>query len=187
MTAATGDGSFQYNPAPGFTGATLSPTRRPTPQAAALHSDRNSDVNNMIWFVDAAAAAGGDGRLTIPLTASSAPALCFSTTAADDPGDNIFLYAGTYPDTGLLTLLNNQKLLGQGASGTLAGIAGVVVPPHSDALPTLNSDPAYRHRHLDCRRRLTSGQNTLRGLRSGTRRARRSVTQPCLQAAALAR
>ncbi len=58
---------------------------------------------------------------------------CFSDTAADDPGDSIFLFSGNY--TGGFTLANNQRLIGQGATDTLANIAGVTVPTFSDPLP----------------------------------------------------
>jgi hypothetical protein len=49
-------------------------------------------------------------------------------------GDNIFLFSGNY--TGGLTLLNNQKLIGAGASASLATIAAVTVPTNSDPLPS---------------------------------------------------
>src|ERR1051325_9720571 len=91
----------------------------------------------MILVVDDSAAAGGDGRLTGPFNCytgtSNSAQTCFSDTAADDPGDNIFLFSGNY--TGGFQLLNNQRLIGQGATNTLANIGGVTVPAHSDALP----------------------------------------------------
>ena len=91
----------------------------------------------MIWFVNAAAGAGGDGRLTTPFNCLVG-AGCFDPVAADEAGDNIFLYSGAY--TGGLTLLNNQKVIGAGASQALDVIAGVTVPSFSDALP-----PTVRH------------------------------------------
>ena len=66
VTAATGDGSFAYNPAPGFTGTD-------TFTYTATDSDGNNStatvtltITGMIWFVNSAAGAGGDGRLTTP-------------------------------------------------------------------------------------------------------------------------
>ncbi len=133
VTATIGDGSFAYNPPAGFTGTD-------TFTYTATDSDGNNStatvtltITGMIWFVDSAAGAGGDGRLTTPFNCLVG-AGCFDPVAADDPGDNIFLYSGSY--TGGLTFLANQKLIGQAASATLASIAGVTVPTFSDALPS---------------------------------------------------
>jgi len=134
VTATTGDGSFQYNPAPGFEGPdsftyTVTDGTGKTDTATV-----NITVSGMIWFVNAAAGAGGDGRLTSPFNCLVG-AGCFSPVAADDPGDNIFLFSGTYNDNAVLTLLNNQKLIGAAATAPLATIAGVTVPTFSDSLP----------------------------------------------------
>ncbi len=141
VTATTGDGSFQYNPPPGFTGSDTFSYTATDADGGTSSATVTLTINGMIWFVNAAAPAGGDGRLTNPFNCLVG-AGCFDPVAADDPGDNIFLFTGNYPDTGALTLLNNQQLFGQGASGTLEGIIGIVLPPHSDALPVLNGNPA---------------------------------------------
>jgi uncharacterized repeat protein (TIGR01451 family) len=126
------NGAFTYNPAPGFTGAD-------TFTYTISDGEGNQDtgtvtvtVTGVIWFVNAAAAPGGDGRLTAPFNALTGSG-SFAAVAADDPGDNIFLYSGNY--TGGLTLLNDQKLIGQGAGATLASITGLTPPPGSLALP----------------------------------------------------
>jgi Bacterial Ig domain/Calx-beta domain len=131
------DGSFSYNPPAGFEGSdtftyTVTDTTGKTDTALVTLT-----VTGMIWFVNAAAGAGGDGRLTTPLNCLTGP-FCFSGIndgLGNHPAanDNIFLYSGGY--TGGLTLLDNQKLIGQAASATLASIAVVVVPPNSDPLP----------------------------------------------------
>ena len=82
------------------------------------------------WFINAAAGAGGDGRLTAPFNSISA----FNSTAADDPGDNIFLFSGSYPST--ILLLENQRLIGQGATSTLQTITGLIPPTGSLAFPS---------------------------------------------------
>ncbi|HKE58221.1 MAG TPA: Calx-beta domain-containing protein [Pyrinomonadaceae bacterium] len=92
----------------------------------------------MIWFVNVAAAAGGDGRLTTPFNCLVG-AGCFSAVndgLGNHPAsnDNIFLATGAY--TGGLSLLSNQKVIGQGASAPLTTIAGVTLPANSDTLPT---------------------------------------------------
>ncbi|HEX7175544.1 MAG TPA: Calx-beta domain-containing protein [Pyrinomonadaceae bacterium] len=126
------DGSFSYNPGPGFEGAdnffyTL------TNSAGSNVGQVTITVSDMIWFVnDDDPTPGGDGRLTNPFNCLVG-AGCFDQVAADGAGDNIFLYSGSY--TGGLTLLNNETLIGQGAGDTLANIAGITLAPHSDALP----------------------------------------------------
>ncbi len=134
VTATLGDGNFQYNPAPGFEGSdsftyTVTDATGKTDTATV-----SITVSGMIWFVNAAAGSGGDGRLTTPFNCLVG-AGCFSPVAADDPGDNIFMFSGTYNDNAALVLLNNQKLIGAAATAPLATIAGVTVPTFSDALP----------------------------------------------------
>ena len=84
----------------------------------------------MIWFVDNARPSNGDGRLSAPFNCLVGPG-CFNPAAADDPGDNIFLFSGSTSYNGGLTLLNNQRLIGQGATATLASITALTVPAGS--------------------------------------------------------
>jgi hypothetical protein len=47
----------------------------------------------------------------------------FVSGAADDPGDNIFLFRQSATNyAGPLTLLNNQRLIGQGATASIQTI-----------------------------------------------------------------
>ncbi|HEX8160827.1 MAG TPA: Ig-like domain-containing protein [Pyrinomonadaceae bacterium] len=159
QASVNSDGSFSYNPNPGFTGTdTFTYTVRDRgPDNIAGNADDKTDTatvtlevgnathDQLIWFVNSSLGSNGDGRLTSPFNCLRGPGCFDSTTtggAADDPGDNIFLFASATAYNGGLTLLNNQKLIGQGASGTLAADAGVTVPPNSDALPALNGDPS---------------------------------------------
>src|SRR5438105_3313008 len=144
------NGSFIYNPAPGFAGTdTFTYTATSSNGGTAngtvtvkVGNGTSTPGTNVIWFVDpAASAVGADGRLTNPFPCyTGVAASCFSQTAADDPGDTIFLYSGAH--TGGNTLLNNQLLIGQGTlpagASTLATLAGFTIPPaanNSDALP----------------------------------------------------
>ncbi len=158
VTSSTTDGAFTYNPAPGYAGAdTFSYTVSDAgPDDIAGNADDTTDTatvtlqvgngtatpgTNVIWFVDDSAAAGGDGRLTSPFncyTGTNVPAVstCFSNSTADEAGDSIFLFVGAY--TGGHTLLDAQKLVGQGATDTLELIAGVTPPAYSDPLPQTN-------------------------------------------------
>ncbi|MBX2928160.1 MAG: cadherin-like domain-containing protein, partial [Saprospiraceae bacterium] len=125
------DGSFTFNPAPGFEGPT---TFTYTVNDGTFNSTGTVTVTvtGMIWFIDDSAPPGGDGRLSAPWNSINT----FNATSLDGTGDNIFVYSGTYNNTGNTPLLGQQKLIGQGAQGTLAALAGVtfsVFPPISPA------------------------------------------------------
>jgi hypothetical protein len=152
VTMNTGTGTFTYDPPRGFTGAdsfnyTIS---------NAAGSDQGTvviTVSDMIWFINNAAGAcfsGCDGRLTHPFTSLAAFEAVngngtTSLGAVIDPeaGDKIFLYSGSGSYTGPLTFENNQRLIGQGATSSLATLAGITPAPDSDALPsTGGTNPA---------------------------------------------
>lgn len=135
--ALYGDGSFTYVPPPGFTG-TDSFVYTLENSAGSNTATVNITVNDRIWFIDSSFPNPGDGRLETPFNSLGS----FNGTATDLDGDIIYLaQPGTsntlYP--GGLTLLNNQILIGQGATGTLADLAGITLPPFSNPLPNLNS------------------------------------------------
>ncbi|HEX7313063.1 MAG TPA: PxKF domain-containing protein [Pyrinomonadaceae bacterium] len=126
------DGSFTYNPAPGFEGAdtftyTINGASAPSNTATVT-----VNVAGMIWFVNAAAAPGGDGRLTSPFNTLTG-AGSFDAVAADQANDNIFLYSGSY--TGGLSLLSGQALIGAGSTASLSAVTGLTPPGYSDPLP----------------------------------------------------
>jgi uncharacterized repeat protein (TIGR01451 family) len=141
----TATGTFTYDPPRGFTGTdsfhyTISNAGGSATGTVVL------TVSDMIWFINNAAGAcssGCDGRLTHPLTTLAAfeAENGNGTTAGGvvvDPeaGDNIFLYGldGNY--TGPLTLENNQRLIGQGATSSITAITGITLAPDSDPLPS---------------------------------------------------
>ncbi|MEW6127682.1 MAG: Ig-like domain-containing protein, partial [Acidobacteriota bacterium] len=126
------DGSFTYNPPAGFEG-TDTFTYTLTNSAGSNTGTVTIAVSGMIWFIDNSLATNGNGRLSAPFNSLAS----FIAGAADDPGDNIFLYRQTATNyTGVLTLLNNQRLIGQGATASLSSITGITPPAGSLALPT---------------------------------------------------
>jgi uncharacterized repeat protein (TIGR01451 family) len=133
------DGSFSYNPPAGFTGTDTFTYTVTSPNGTDTASVTLTvgAAGAVIWFINSSAPVGGDGRLTNPFncyTGTSAGAqTCFSDSAADEAGDSIFLFSGGH--IGGNALLNNQKLIGQGASASLAALAGVTVEAYSDPLP----------------------------------------------------
>src|ERR1044072_1683609 len=162
------DGTFSYNPFPGFTGTDTftHAHRRKGPDNIANNSDDKTDTAvttitvgpTLIWFIDNTAGGGGDGRLTSPYNSIAT----FNAGAADDPGDIIFIYNGTGTYTGGITLLNTHKLIGQGfALTTETGAA----PAGSDPLPAAGSTPTIDNANANI---ITLGQNnTLRGFNTG--------------------
>src|SRR6185503_16530463 len=151
-----------YNPAPGFEGSD-SFTYTLTNSEGSNNATVNITVSGMIWFVNSAASCPCDGRLTNPFVDLTG-AGSFDAVAADDPGDNIFMYSGAY--TGGLTLLANQKLIGQGASASLASITGITSPPYSDPLPATGGARPGVENAAGSNILLTSG-NYLRGFDIG--------------------
>ncbi|MFL6254753.1 MAG: PxKF domain-containing protein [Pyrinomonadaceae bacterium] len=133
------DGSFTYNPPPGFEGAdtftyTINGASAPSNTATVT-----VNVAGMIWFVNAAAGSGGDGRLSSPFNSLTGPG-SFDSVAADQPNDNIFLYSGAY--LGGLSLLSGQALIGAGSTASLATVTGLTPPSYSSPLPaTGGSNP----------------------------------------------
>jgi uncharacterized repeat protein (TIGR01451 family) len=169
------DGSFSYNPAAGFTGTdTFTYTVKGLGDASAtaiitfkVGNGTSTPGTNVVWFVKAGAAGGGDGRLTSPFNCLVG-AGCFSATSLDEAGDTIFLFNGLYTDNAPLTLLNSQKLIGEAASSTLASIAGLSVPTHSDALPTTGGTSPTVQTTGAVTHIIGLGQdNTLRGFTTG--------------------
>ena len=135
--AISSNGSFSYLPPVGFEGTdtfnyTLTDGDLITPNTTGTVT---ITVNEVIWFVDKSAGAGGTGVLSNPfndLTGASG-----YSNAVDDPGDIIFIYdqqiAGNY--NGSIILQNNQFIVGQGATASIAAITGITLPPHSNGLP----------------------------------------------------
>ncbi len=124
------NGSFTFNPAPGFEGAT---TFTYTVNDGNGHTDTATvtiNVAGMVWFINAAAGAGGDGRVATPFNTIAS---YLASAPTKDTGDNIFLYTGTY-STGL-ALGTNQRLIGQGALTSLQAITGLTPPTGSSAFP----------------------------------------------------
>ncbi len=130
------DGSFTFNPSPGFEGTTTF-TYTVSNGAFASVGTVTVTVTGMIWYINAAAAAGGDGRLNTPFNTIND----FNATSLDGTGDNIFVYSGTYNNTSSTILLGQQKLIGQGAVGaSLAALAGVTFSTHP---PMSSCDHSY--------------------------------------------
>jgi uncharacterized repeat protein (TIGR01451 family) len=154
------DGSFTYTPNAAFRGPSDSFTYKLENGTGKFDTATVTiAVNGLIWFVDSAAAINGDGRLNSPFNCLVG-ASCFDSAAADIANDNIFVYSGSY--TGGFSLLNGQKLIGQGAGDTLLNITGLPAPSGTNLLPaTGGANPTISAAGIDLT--LASG-NTIRGV-----------------------
>ncbi|MET0625168.1 MAG: Ig-like domain-containing protein, partial [Pyrinomonadaceae bacterium] len=145
------DGTFEYNPAPGFTGSdTFTYTVRDKgPDGTANNADDKTDTAVMtitvgptlIWFInnDPGAPAGNDGRITSPFNSIAS----YNASApAKDPNDIVFIYQTPTAYAGSLTLTSGMKLIGQGftlENETGAEPAGSEQLPGATANPVINS------------------------------------------------
>ncbi|WP_281309478.1 Ig-like domain-containing protein [Flavobacterium flavigenum] len=122
------NGSFTYISTSGYSGTdsftyTITSSNGKTSTATA-----NITVSAPIFFVNSSVATTGNGTLGSPFkTVQEVPV---STTAS------IFVYTGTGSSGTTLTLSDNQKLIGQGATASLASILSITVPPYSNPLPS---------------------------------------------------
>ncbi len=132
------DGSFDYTPAAGFVGTDTI--------QYILENSIGSDVGvisitiaNAIWFINnRSAAAAEKGTLTEPFKSiANFQAVNNGSGNNPKPGQTIFIHESSTAYSGSLTLLNGQKLIGQDASTTITGIAGITLPTYSKALPEL--------------------------------------------------
>ena len=134
------NGSFNYNPPPGFEGADsfqFQVCDSGVPGSACAMATVTVNVNGMLWFIDPAAAGGGDGRLTAPFNDIDVfNAVNDGTGNRPAAGDSVFLFSGSH--TGSVTLLANQRVFGQSATDTLAAMTGLTPPVHSDPFPATN-------------------------------------------------
>ncbi len=152
------DGAFSYLPPAGFQGMD---TYDYTIQNGFGTSTCTITftVDGMIWFIDNSQATSGGGGLSTPFNSIAA----FNTNASDAAGDIIFLYeTGSGAYTGSLTLLDGQIVIGQGATASIATIAGITLPPYSNTLPaTGGSRPTVSGNTFTIR---VAQNNTVRGL-----------------------
>jgi len=171
------DGSFSYNPAPGFNGTdtfsytvTNTTTNKTDSSTVTLKVGNGTATpgDNVIWFInnDPGAPAGNDGRLTSPFNSIAA---YNASAVVKGPGDIIFVYTGTTPYTGPLVLLSNQQLIGQGVDLTAA--SGFTVQPYSNALPGAGAAPTINSAAAAGSNTITlngvAGANTIRGVTLG--------------------
>jgi len=122
------NGSFTYNPTAGYSGTdsfvyTLTSTNGKTSTATV-----NIPVSAPIYFVNSSVATNGNGTLAAPFK--------FVNNVTGTGSNPIFIYSGGVNSGTALTLSDNQKVIGQGATTPLATILLISVPTYSNALPS---------------------------------------------------
>jgi hypothetical protein len=113
------NGTFNYLPAAGFNGAD-SFTYTITDGSLTSTATVNITVNDLVWYVDDSAAAGGTGRSNAPLQSLAPLNTGGLLDAADNADDYIFLYSGSY--TGGFILETGQRLIGQSVGLTVGAL-----------------------------------------------------------------
>ncbi len=144
------DGTFTYNPPPGYEGAdsftyTLTDNANANSAAANRTATVSLTVSGMVWFIDNNATActtlaAGCGRLSNPFSTLAA-FNGLNNGAGNNPAanDNIFIYESASSYSGGVTLLSGQKLIGQDSTSTLATITGLTTPSSSATFPAMNT------------------------------------------------
>ena len=131
-----GDGTFTFNPAPGFTGTASFSYTVQNGFGSSAAATVSIPVTTPIWFVHASSPAGGDGRIGSPFNCLvDAGGACYDDSA-NEAGDFVYIASGTYANSGALALKASQRLIGQGATSSLATLTGLVNAADSPALPS---------------------------------------------------
>ena len=126
------DGSFSYEPPAAVVNGTRTFCYTVTGNDTAniVFTVQNTEL---VWFVDAASAAGGIGTQARPFQTLAAAA------SADTANDTIFLAFNASVYTGGITLEAGERLIGENSGSTLAAITGIT-PVDGSAFPALGGN-----------------------------------------------
>ena len=155
-----GDGSFSYEPPAGLNALTR--TFCYTVTGGDTANVTFSILNQpRTWFINATAAAGGNGTQARPFNTLTGAGSSFNAVAVDGDGDTLYLEGN---HTCGLTLRPSQGVIGGGSSQNLATFTAIT-PVTGSAFPTLSGTRPLLTAAADC---LTLGSNnTLRGFNFG--------------------
>ncbi len=131
------DGSFTYTPAAGFTGDDTFSFTVTDGDAGSDTGTATISVSDMIWFIDNSNTVAGDGTLSSPFDAVSG----FEAATGPVAGDCIYVdETGSGDYSAPLTLLDNQMLVGKGASAPIDIECGITLAANSNTLPATNGN-----------------------------------------------
>ncbi len=138
-TSGSGIGQFTYNPPVGYEGSD-SFTYTITNSSGSSTGTVNLSISGMVWFVNNGASSTGDGRLSSPFNSLAAfNAVNDGTGNNPATGDAVFLYESATSYTGPVTLLDNQRLIGQDATASLSSITSLNPSSGSSGFPAMNA------------------------------------------------
>lgn len=147
--SGAGRGQFTYNPPVGFTGTdhfTYTVTQGGLTSSATV----TLSVSGLVWFINDNAGActtSCDGRLSNPfVTLADFQAVNDGVGRHPRAGNSIFIYQSATDYIGPVTLLDNQKLIGQDATVSLATLFGTTPPSGSAPFPAMLSGDGTRTR-----------------------------------------
>ncbi|HUF97605.1 MAG TPA: Calx-beta domain-containing protein [Ilumatobacter sp.] len=121
------DGTFTYLPPVGFVGTDTFVYTVSDGQGGTDVGTVTIEVVGRVWYVDSAAASGGDGRSSSPFTTLSPLSGAGGAGDVDSAGDVLFVFSGSGPYGGGLVLEAGQSLFGQ-PHGLSMGGAQLVAP-----------------------------------------------------------
>ena len=131
------DGTFSYLPGVGDVSQTDTVTYTVTDGQLSSTGTLSIAIGaDRVWWVNAAAAPGGDGRSTTPLATLLTLNGAGGAGDVDGPSDYLFVYAAPGSYAGGLALEANQRLYGQRFGLT---IGGTVLVPAGATAPTITN------------------------------------------------
>ncbi len=162
----TTNGQFTYTPTAGYLGTDSFVYTLTSANGTSGNGTVTITITTPIWFVNIGTPSNGTGTIQSPFKDWSNFATANALSGASDPTTNqtIFVYSGAY--SGAATLKSGQKVLGEGASVTLASFAGAAVPSFSNILP--NTSGAKPNLTSSGATITLNANNTLRGFDMGT-------------------
>jgi hypothetical protein len=134
------DGSFRYDPPPGFRGLdTFGYTVRSATGArsAVVQIDVSGET---IWFVNGAAPAGGNGTFGAPFNSLTPLNGAAGAGDVDRSNDTIFVYAGTYTNVEF-DLEAGQRLIGHAIGLDLVGTQNDIAASSAPVFTSASSFP----------------------------------------------
>ncbi|GAA2158486.1 cadherin domain-containing protein [Humibacillus xanthopallidus] len=131
------DGTFSYLPGVGDVSQTDTFTYTVTDgQLTSTGTISIAIGADRVWWINAAAPAGGDGRSTAPFASLAPVNGAGGSGDADGPGDYLFVYAAAGSYAGGLALEANQRLYGEKYGLT---IGGTTLVPAGATAPTITN------------------------------------------------
>ncbi len=157
------NGSFSYEPPAALTTVTRTFCYTVTGGDTA-NIEFSIQNQSRVWFVNAAAAASGDGTQARPFNALTG-AGSFDDFAADGNGDTIYIEGN---HTGGLTLRAGQQIIGGGSSATIETFSGVAVVAGSSFPAVSTTPPVITCSNITCLTLNNTGALNVHSLRGFT-------------------